>query len=153
MIIYLKESTLVAPAAETPSLSLRSSNLDLVMASTHMASVYFYRNNGKVDFFDAPALRTALSLVLVHFYPLAGRLRMGEDGRLEIDCNAKGVLFVAAESDAKLDDLGDFAPSTELRRLVPTVDYSQGVSEYPLSVVQVPFFFITYCMLKSLDYS
>ncbi|KAL8456957.1 hypothetical protein ACS0TY_034980 [Phlomoides rotata] len=137
MKISVKESTLVAPAAATPSARLWISNLDLVMSSTHMNSVYFYRPSDGPDFFDTAALKAALGRALVYFYPLAGRLMKGEDGRLEIDCNADGVLFVAAESDGVLDDLGDFAPTAEHRLLVPTVDYSKDISTHPLLVAQV----------------
>ncbi|KAH6763299.1 hypothetical protein C2S52_020732 [Perilla frutescens var. hirtella] len=136
MKIYVKESMLVAPAAATPCLRLWSSNLDLIMYSSRMASIYFYRPNGCAEFFDLAVLKEALSRILMHFYPLVGRKTTAEDGRLEIDCYAKGVLYVAAESDAILDDLDDFAPRKELRHLVPADDNSGRVLEYPLSVVQ-----------------
>ncbi|KAL0342194.1 UNVERIFIED_CONTAM: Shikimate O-hydroxycinnamoyltransferase [Sesamum calycinum] len=77
--------------------------------------------------------RTRTGAVLPH----GGRLKRDKDGRLEIDCNAEGVLFVEAESDAVVDDFGDFAPTLELRRLIPPVDYSQGISTFPLVVLQV----------------
>ncbi|KAL0287237.1 UNVERIFIED_CONTAM: Shikimate O-hydroxycinnamoyltransferase [Sesamum calycinum] len=80
--------------------------------------------------------RTRTGAVLPH----GGRLKRDKDGRLEIDCNAEGVLFVEAESDAVVDDFGDFAPTLELRRLIPPVDYSQGISTFPLVVLQVTHF-------------
>lgn len=141
MKVYVKESTLVAPAAATPSVRLWNSNLDLVMSSTHMNSVYFYRPTGEPNFFDTAELKAALGRALVYFYPLAGRLRKGEDRRLQIDCNAEGVLFVVAESDGVLDDFGDFAPRPEHRLLVPAVDYANDISTHPLMVAQVTFFF------------
>ena len=58
-----------------------------------------------------------LSKALVPFYPMAARLRRDEDGRLEIYCDAQGVLLVEAETTAAIDDFGDFAPTLELRRL------------------------------------
>ncbi|KAK4483375.1 hypothetical protein RD792_010561 [Penstemon davidsonii] len=67
-----------------------------------------------------------------------GRLDTNEDGRIEINCNGEGVLFVEAESDGVLDDLGDFTPKPELKiSLIPVVDYSQGISTYPLVLLQV----------------
>ncbi|KAF7037564.1 hypothetical protein CFC21_047914 [Triticum aestivum] len=42
---------------------------------------------------DVDALRTALSRVLVDYYPLAGRLGPGDDGKLVVVCNAEGALF------------------------------------------------------------
>ncbi|KAK4395420.1 Shikimate O-hydroxycinnamoyltransferase [Sesamum angolense] len=137
MKIYVKESALVPPPAQTPCVTLWNSNVDLVVSNIHTPSVYFYRPTGAANFFDPAVLKAALGRALVPFYPMAGRLKRDKDGRLEIDCNAEGVLFVEAESDAVVDDFGDFAPTLELRRLIPPVDYSQGISTFPLVVLQV----------------
>ncbi|KZV19482.1 shikimate O-hydroxycinnamoyltransferase-like [Dorcoceras hygrometricum] len=140
MKIDVKNSSLVAPSADTPKVSLWNSNVDLVVPNFHTPSVYFYRRTGEADFFDANVLKVALGRALVPFYPMAGRLKRDEDGRIEIDCNAEGVLFVEAECDGVVDDFGDFAPTLELRRLIPAVDYSLGISSYPLLVLQVTYF-------------
>ena len=137
MKIEVKESTMVRPAQETPGRNLWNSNVDLVVPNFHTPSVYFYRPTGSSNFFDAKVLKDALSRALVPFYPMAGRLKRDEDGRIEIECNGEGVLFVEAESDGVVDDFGDFAPTLELRRLIPAVDYSQGISSYALLVLQV----------------
>lgn len=86
---------------------------------------------------DSNVLKQALSKALVPFYPMAGRLRRDDDGRIEIDCNGEGVLFVEAETTSVIDDFGDFAPTLELRRLIPTVDYSGGIHTYSALVLQV----------------
>nr|QDF44405.1 shikimate O-hydroxycinnamoyl transferase [Phacelia campanularia] len=140
MKIVVKESTMVRPATETPRRSLWNSNVDLVVPNFHTPSVYFYRPTGSPNFFDAKVLKDALSRALVPFYPMGGRLKRDEDGRIEIDCQGQGVLFVEAESDGVVDDFGDFAPTLELRKLIPAVDYSQGISSYPLLVLQVTYF-------------
>nr|GMC71596.1 shikimate O-hydroxycinnamoyltransferase [Ipomoea batatas] len=140
MKISVKESTMVRPAEETPRIRLWNSNVDLVVPNFHTPSVYFYRPNGADDFFESKALKDGLSRALVPFYPMAGRLTRDEDGRIEIDCNGAGVLLVEAESDGFVDDFGDFAPTLELRQLIPTVDYSQGIESYPLLVLQVTHF-------------
>ncbi|GKD75453.1 chloramphenicol acetyltransferase-like domain-containing protein [Tanacetum coccineum] len=86
-------------------------------------TVYFYGSNGAAtNFFDKKVIKDALESVLVAFYPVAGRLKEDEDGRIEMDCQGQGVLFVEAESDGVIDDFGDFAP-----RMIPTVDYSLGI--------------------------
>lgn len=131
---------MVRPAKETPIKSLWNSNVDLVVPSFHTPSVYFYRPNGSSNFFDAEKIKDALSRALVPFYPMAGRLKRDEDGRIEIDCNAEGVLLVEAETTAVVDDFGDFAPTLELRKLIPSVDYSAGISSYPLLVLQLTYF-------------
>ncbi|PON47908.1 Transferase [Trema orientale] len=140
MMINIKEMTMVKPAEETPRHALWLSNLDLMTTSVHITNVYLYRNNGAANFFETSLLKDALSKVLVPFYPLAGRFRHNNAGRLEINCNSEGVLFVVAETCSIIDDFGDFAPTTELRRLTPAIDKSGGISSFPILAVQVTYF-------------
>jgi shikimate O-hydroxycinnamoyltransferase len=137
--ITVRRSTMVRPAAERPRERLWNSNLDLVVPRFHTPSVYFYRRpDSEGPFFDADRMRRALADALVPFYPMAGRLARDEDGRVEIDCCGEGVLFVEAEApDAAVDDYGDFAPTMELKRLIPSVDYTDDISSFPLLVLQV----------------
>ncbi|KAK8663620.1 hypothetical protein V6N13_083429 [Hibiscus sabdariffa] len=138
MEITIKESTVVYPAQETPKTSLWNSNLDLLITRYHVPLVYFYKPSGSSDFFDTGRLKEALSKILVPFYPMAGRLGYDENGRLEISCYAQGVLFVEAETTSVMDHLiADFSDSSQVFRLVPEVDYSQGISSFPLVVLQV----------------
>ncbi|MCO5606787.1 hypothetical protein L7F22_060977 [Adiantum nelumboides] len=146
MKVTVRRSKLVPPATETPKRVLWNSNVDLVIPRIHTPSVYFYtRNNDRMgktdDFFSFDILEKALGKALVPFYPMAGRLLMNfEDGRIYLNCNAKGVLLVEAEIDAVLDDFGDFAPTLALKQLVPQVSYTDDISSYPLLVLQVTFF-------------
>lgn len=142
MKINIKQSSLVKPSKPTKSSSscnkqLWTSNLDLVVGRIHILTVYFYRPNGGFNFFDPVVMKKALSDVLVSFYPMAGRMGKDQNGRLVINCNDEGVLFVEAESDSTLDDFGEFTPSPELRRLTPAVNYSGDISSYPLFFAQV----------------
>ena len=142
MIINVKESTTVRPAQDTHNGSLWLSNVDLVLPRFHTPSLYFYGPNGSTNFFEPQILKEALGKALVSFYPLAGRLKRNQGGRIEIDCNGKGVLFVEAETDAVLDDLGDFAPTIQQKQLIPTVDYSADISSYNLLILQVKYLLI-----------
>lgn len=137
MMINVRETTMVKPSSDAPQRALWNANVDLVVPSMHTPSVYFYRPNGASNFMDSNVLKQALSKALVPFYPMAGRLRRDDDGRIEIDCNGEGVLFVEAETTSVIDDFGDFAPTLELRRLIPTVDYSGGIHTYSALVLQV----------------
>ncbi|RZR91819.1 hypothetical protein BHM03_00020025 [Ensete ventricosum] len=137
VVINVRRSTMVRPAEPTPRRQLWNSNLDLVVPRFHTPSVYFYRPDGSADFFDAAVMRDALARALVPFYPMAGRLGRDEDGRIEIYCNGQGVLFVEADTDASVDDFGDFAPTMELKQLIPKVDYTDDISAFPLLVLQV----------------
>nr|GMD28087.1 shikimate O-hydroxycinnamoyltransferase-like [Ipomoea batatas] len=73
----------------------------------------------------------ALRNVLVSFYPMAGRLARDGEGRIEINCNEEGVLFVEVESDACVDDFGDFTPTLELSRAEPAVDAFAFILDSP----------------------
>ncbi|WRX22842.1 hypothetical protein QQP08_015329 [Theobroma cacao] len=137
MEVTMKESTMVCPAEETPNQRLWVSNLDLVVTRYHICTVYFYKPNGSSDFFDTKVLKESLGKILVPFYPIAGRLGYDENGRLEIICNAKGVLFIEAETTSIMDDLvKEFKDDSEGPQLVPKIDYSGGISSYPLLGLQ-----------------
>ncbi|KAL8235021.1 hypothetical protein R6Q59_021121 [Mikania micrantha] len=142
MNITINKSSIIPPSKTIPESSNRlwTSNLDLVVGRIHILTVYFYRPNGSSTFFDPIAMKKALADVLVSFYPMAGRLDRDESGRIVINCNGEGALFVEAEADSSLDDFGEFTPSPEFRRLTPEVDYSGDISSYPLFFAQVTHF-------------
>nr|QCO76959.1 hydroxycinnamoyltransferase 1-like protein [Dendrobium officinale] len=142
MIINVRETVMVKPGAETPRRRIWNSNLDLVVPRFHTPSVYFYRRPEMEGdgFFNAQKLKDALAKTLVPFYPMAGRLAKDEDGRVEIDCNAEGVLLVFAETNSTVEDFGDFAPTMEMKRLIPMVEYTDDISAFPLLVLQVTYF-------------
>ncbi|VAH41691.1 unnamed protein product [Triticum turgidum subsp. durum] len=83
------EPVLVTPSQPTPGHTLYLSNLD-DQCLLRFSVEYLFVFAGDVD---VDALRTALSRVLVDYYPLAGRLGPGNDGKLVVDCNAEGALF------------------------------------------------------------
>jgi shikimate O-hydroxycinnamoyltransferase len=142
--VEVVESELVPPSEPTPRGALWLSNLDLAARNGYTPTVYFFRrpdDDGgqhplRLGFFSADVLRAALADALVPFYPFAGRLAAGRDGRAEIDCNSEGALFVVARSAAALDDFEGFAPSTATRdRFVPA--YEPAGAGTPLLLLQV----------------
>jgi len=136
MQITIKESSMVVPTQDTPNHRLEVTNLDLFHAKYHVPLLFIYKPNGSSNFFEGKVLKEALSKVLESFYPVAGRLARDAKGRIEINCNGEGVLFVEAETDSAMGDFVGFKPRDELRQLIPTVDYSD-ISSYPLLVLQV----------------
>ncbi|KAJ0090913.1 hypothetical protein Patl1_14216 [Pistacia atlantica] len=129
---------MVKPAEPTWTGPLPLSEWDQIGTITHVPTIYFYQNSPELDSNSIiNTLKDSLSRALVPFYPLAGRLRWIGNGRLELDCNAEGVRFIEAESQAKLESLGDFSPSPEYEYLVPSVDYSIPIQEIPPLLVQV----------------
>ncbi|KAK6153788.1 hypothetical protein DH2020_013427 [Rehmannia glutinosa] len=66
----------------------------------------------------------------------SGRLKMDNNSRIEIKRNGEGFFVPEAEADGEMADLGEFGPKPELG-LIPTVDYSLGISTYPIVLLQV----------------
>ncbi|CAL4945811.1 unnamed protein product [Urochloa decumbens] len=136
------EPALVPPAGETPRGSYYLSNLDQNIAVI-VQTVYCFkaaedggdgtgRNAGNV-------LRESLAKVLVHYYPLAGRLAISGEGKLAVDCTGDGAVFVEAEADCAMADIGDVTepdPSV-LGKLVYTVPGAKNILEMPLLAAQV----------------
>lgn len=94
--------------------------------------VTFYYNQ-KITLYSFPpqgfasaveSLKKSLSEALVHFYPLAGRLCLDDDGILKVYCNDAGVDFIEASSeDVGVATLMDCDSSSEImQHLVPYVD-------------------------------
>ncbi|KAG6738249.1 hypothetical protein POTOM_057858 [Populus tomentosa] len=141
MKVNTKESIIVRPVQEMPKRPLWLSNMDLLHPRYYLPTVYLYKPNGSANFFEATVLKEALGRVLVPFYPVAGRLARDENGRIEINCNGEGVLFVVADTDSTTEELGEFMPSMELRQLIPTVDTNlEDISPNPLLLLQVTSF-------------
>ncbi|XP_039173446.1 omega-hydroxypalmitate O-feruloyl transferase-like [Eucalyptus grandis] len=79
-------------------------------------------------------LRESLGEVLVEFYPFAGRLVVGSDGKMAVRCTGEGVPFVEAMSEDDIGMLGDISviDPPMLRKLVKHSDGDQTILEKPL---------------------
>ncbi|RVW45845.1 Spermidine hydroxycinnamoyl transferase [Vitis vinifera] len=111
VVVSLKASYTVKPSEPTFDGRLSLSEWDQIGTITHVPTIYFYRPSQ--DWI------------------------MRDGSRLELECNAMGVQLIEAESQATLDDFGDFAPSPELESLVPCVNYNSPIHELPLMLVQL----------------
>ncbi|CAL5374731.1 unnamed protein product [Camellia sinensis] len=137
-MVTLKASYMVKPTKETPTGLMYLSEFDQLVAITHAPTVHFYQPSGELTLNSViHTLKDSLSKALIIFYPLAGRLQWIARGRLQINCNSMGAQFFEAESEAKIDDFGDFCPSSKTRALIPSVDYDRPIHELPLLLVQV----------------
>ncbi|XP_019182352.1 PREDICTED: methanol O-anthraniloyltransferase-like [Ipomoea nil] len=88
----------------------------------------------------AMAIKEGLAKALVFYYPLAGRIFEGENGKLIVNCNGKGVLFVEAKANVKFEQLSDKSmqpPCPYLKQLLNTVPGSEGIIDCPLLLIQV----------------
>uniref|UniRef100_A0A2N9FUP4 Uncharacterized protein n=1 Tax=Fagus sylvatica TaxID=28930 RepID=A0A2N9FUP4_FAGSY len=135
-MITIKSISIVVPSEPTPNGPLQLSESDQIMPWTHPTFIYIYRSNNNIPL-SFETMNNSLSRALAHFYPLAGRLKWIEGGRLQVDCNAIGVQVLEAHSDLKLDELGDFAPTGTVEDLVPKIDYTTPIEEWPLLRVQL----------------
>ncbi|KAL8462786.1 hypothetical protein ACS0TY_033705 [Phlomoides rotata] len=140
MKVTVIQSCLVPPAESTFKGSMPLTEFDQITTLTHIPTIYFYRPSQ--NWLIPPhtiftTLHTSLSKVLIHFYPLAGRLRWLDGARLELDCNAKGVHLIEAYSDTVLDDLGDFTPCPDFLHFFPHINYSSPIEDIPLMTAQL----------------
>ncbi|GMJ11313.1 hypothetical protein like AT5G17540 [Hibiscus trionum] len=132
---------LVAPAKPTPCEQKLLSDIDdQASLRFQVPFVHFYRHQPSMEGkHPAEVIRTALAQTLVLYYPFAGRLREGANGKLIVDCNGEGVLFIKADADVTLQQLGDALqpPFPCFDELLFDVPGSEGVLNCPLLLVQV----------------
>ena len=139
MELTIKQNVMVTPAESTWTGTQSLSEWDQIGCTTHAHAIYFYGPTTTPFHSITETLIDSLSRVLIHFYPLAGRLRSLGNGRFELICNGNGVLFVAAELNADLSDFGeDFTPTPDNDRvLFPQINDTVPVHELPLCLVQL----------------
>ncbi|KAI3851456.1 hypothetical protein MKX03_013069 [Papaver bracteatum] len=84
-------------------------------------------------------IKKAIANTLVFYYPFAGRLVEAPGGKLVVECNGKGVMFIEADADVRLDEFGDALqpPFPCFEELIFDVPGSGGVLDCPLLLVQV----------------
>ena len=138
-MVSITSSFTVVPSESTPKGTLWLSESDQMARLAHVPIIYVYtlQPNHSAIPNAIERMRDSLSNILVHFYPLAGRLRWIAGGRLEVDCNEAGVTLLEAKSPEKLNDYSDFRPKGNLRELVPRADYTKPIDEVPLLLVQL----------------
>ncbi|KAJ0962804.1 hypothetical protein J5N97_027926 [Dioscorea zingiberensis] len=144
--VVIGEPELITPESPTPAEFKYLSNLDDQPGiQYHLPFIHYYNPRRAGEQRDPPSvIRRALSKALVHYYPLAGRLRHGEKGKLVVDCCAEGVVFREADADVTLDQLkmvvaeGLRPPSPFLSKfLLDDIWDSVFVTDSPLLRMQV----------------
>ncbi|XP_042407015.1 alcohol acyltransferase 9-like [Zingiber officinale] len=132
-----RDPILVRPRHDTPHHTLYLSNLDdQHFLRFTIKYLYAFRREVPTD-----TLVASLAEVLVHYYPLAGRLRpaSGNGDKFELDCNGEGALLAEAFADGLTADkfiAGSSTPNKSWRKLLCRVD-SQSFIGVPPLVVQV----------------
>ncbi|KAI3943166.1 hypothetical protein MKW92_021433 [Papaver armeniacum] len=131
----MKIPTLVVPAEGTRDGLYFLSNLDLIVPVT-FSTVYFFKSSTSSF---SETIKDSLANILVYYYPFAGRLIINEDGKLVINCTGEGAVFVEAEADCYMDEIGDFESSNPktLPKLVYESTDAKNILEVPPLAVQV----------------
>ncbi|KAJ7515339.1 hypothetical protein O6H91_22G011000 [Diphasiastrum complanatum] len=140
MQILWKKSSKVYPAVPTQHQILHLAAPDHFVRPRHVAMfLLFPAKQDGAELLPSHHLKESLSKVLVHFYPLAGRLRRRKDKKLEIVCNDDGAEFIEIGVVASLEDVGISALSFEHSELLnPSPKFSDdSILRCPLLYVQV----------------
>ncbi|MBA0601960.1 hypothetical protein Gorai_002161 [Gossypium raimondii] len=100
---------LVAPAKPTPHEQKLLSDIDdQESLRAQFPAIQFYRYEPSMKGKDiAEVIKEALAQTLVFYYPFAGRLKEGANGKLIVDCNGEGVMFIKADADITLEQFGE----------------------------------------------
>ncbi|KAI4356001.1 hypothetical protein L6164_000055 [Bauhinia variegata] len=140
-MVRIKSNHTILPSEPTPKGRLWLSKCDqLIHPRTYTPTIYIYKpqhRNHTTSCSVIERMRDSLSKTLVHYYPLAGRLRCIGRKQYEVDCNEMGVTLLEAESDKILDEYDDFAPDSSIRELIPKIDFGEPIEKLPFLFVQV----------------
>ncbi|KAK0601742.1 hypothetical protein LWI29_027038 [Acer saccharum] len=124
---------MIKPSTPTPHhfRNYQFSFLDQIAPPDAFLLIFFFNLDCKLSNNDiSNHLKTSLSKVLTHYYPLAGRVNDNY-----VDCNDEGVLFLEVQVSGQLSQILQ-EPFLEVNRFAPVPD---GVSNLALAI-QVNFF-------------
>ncbi|PPS07964.1 hypothetical protein GOBAR_AA12676 [Gossypium barbadense] len=132
---------LVAPTKPTPHEHKLLSDIDDQAALRFQVPfIQFYEYNPSMQGKDpAEVIREALANALVFYYPFAGRLREGPNGKLIVDCTGEGVMFIKVDADVTLEQFGNalHPPFPCFDELLYDVPDSERMLNCPLLLIQV----------------
>ncbi|KAL6280860.1 hypothetical protein ACE6H2_017741 [Prunus campanulata] len=136
--VLKEEPTLVPPVEETEKGLYYLSNLDQNIAVI-VRTIYCFKSDLKGNEEAVAIIKSALSKVLVHYYPLAGRLSISTEGKLIVDCTGDGAVFVEAEANCEMEKIGDITKPDPLTlgKLVHDIPGAKNILEIPPLVAQV----------------
>ncbi|KAL3567817.1 hypothetical protein D5086_030468 [Populus alba] len=106
LIVKQGKPTLVHPVEETEKGLYFLSNFDQNIAVI-VRTIYCFKSYEKGNGNAGELIKNALKKVLVHYYPLAGRLTISSEGKLIVNCTGKGAVFVEAEANCAMEEIGD----------------------------------------------
>ncbi|KAF3444343.1 hypothetical protein FNV43_RR14034 [Rhamnella rubrinervis] len=138
---------LIRPEKSTPREFKYLSNIDdQTGLRNHIPFVHFLPPNVAMHNNDPVVMiKQALSKVLVFYYPVAGRLRNADKGKLVVDCCGEGVIFRGGNADITLKELCNIVDDDGLKPPFPEWDKllvddiwgSNFITDSPLLRMQV----------------
>ncbi|KAL0847471.1 hypothetical protein Bca101_020717 [Brassica carinata] len=138
-VVTRKNPILVAPKSETPKGLYYLSNLDQNIAVT-VKTFYYFKSKSKNNQDSYNVIKKSLSEVLVHYYPVAGRLTISPEGKIAVNCTGEGALLVEAETNCGIEMIKEAISENRmemLEKLVYDVPGARNILEIPPVVVQV----------------
>jgi omega-hydroxypalmitate O-feruloyl transferase len=128
----------VQPAEETEKGLYFLSNLDQNIA-VPMRTIYCFKSETRGNEKAAQVIKDALSKILVPYHPMAGKLIISSEGKLIVDNTGEGAVFVEAEADCGIEEIGDLTKPDphRLGKLVYNTPGAKNILEMPLMTVQV----------------
>jgi len=136
-----REPQLIVPSKPTPHEIKQLSDIDDQQGLRfHLPFVMFYRSHPSMKREDpVKVIKEALGKALVFYYPFAGRIIEGPRSKLIVDCTGEGILFVEADADVTIDQLGDSIkpPCSYIEEFLHDVPGSSGILGCPLPLTQV----------------
>ncbi|KAL0846438.1 hypothetical protein Bca101_019684 [Brassica carinata] len=140
--VHRRQPELVTPAKPTPRELKPLSDIDDQQGlRSQFPIICFYRPNLASNLDPVQVIRKALAQTLVYYYPFAGRLREGPNGKLLVDCTGEGALFIEADADVTFAELEEadalLPPFPCLEELLFDIEGSSELLNTPLLLVQV----------------
>ncbi|XP_057982632.1 omega-hydroxypalmitate O-feruloyl transferase-like [Malania oleifera] len=132
------EPSLVTPAEETEKGLYYLSNLDQNIA-VMVRTIYCFKLDARGNERAGEVIRDALRKVLVQYYPLSGRLTISSEGKLIVNCSGEGAVFVEAQANCAVQEIGDITKPNPLTlgKLVYDIPGAKNILEVPPLVAQV----------------
>ncbi|XP_065874655.1 BAHD acyltransferase At5g47980-like [Euphorbia lathyris] len=131
---------IVKPSHSTPNnhkTSHKLSFFDQMAPSIYIPLLFFYTNKDtETDNLRSSVLKSSLSAALLHYYPLAGRIK--DD--VTVDCNDDGALLVEARMEVNLSEILKSPDDEILKLLFPDSLYYKDSTLIGPVAVQVTYF-------------
>ncbi|KAL8161677.1 hypothetical protein V2J09_013166 [Rumex salicifolius] len=107
-----------------------------------VSTLYCFKAKDKGNEDAVRVMKESLAKVLVPYYPLAGRLKAGSEGKLVVECTGEGAVFVEADADCRMEEIAehmmDLDPTIRAKLVYDFyLDKPKSVLDVPLVMAQV----------------